>query len=288
MKKLIVVLGQTASGKSELAVRLAKKFSGEVVSADSRQIYKGLNIGTGKISKEKMRGVPHYLLSIASPKKIFTVTQYRKLALKAINKIFKKNKIPILCGGTAFYIKAIIDGIVIPGVKPDWRLRINLNRLNVEELFKKLEKLDPRRAETIDKDNPRRLIRALEIVMKTKKPVPDLKKNPLLYPILILGIKISKKELEKKIGRRVEKMFRLGLEKEAKIFHLPIIGYQEWKDYFDGEINKERVKNLIKIHTRQFAKRQMTWWKKDKRISWVKNYREAEKSTKQFLQKIAD
>ena len=128
-KKLIVILGPTASGKSELAVRLAKKFNGEIVSADSRQVYKGMDIGTGKITKKEMQGIPHYLLDVASPKRRFTVVQYRKLALKAINKILKKVHVPFLCGGTGFYIQAVVDGIVIPEVRPDWRLRSDLNQL---------------------------------------------------------------------------------------------------------------------------------------------------------------
>ena len=188
-KKLIVVLGPTASGKSELAVKLARKFNGEVVSVDSRQVYKGMDIGTGKVTKQEMAGVPHHLLDIASPKTRFNVSQYRKLALKAINKIFKKNKTPILCGGTGFYIQAVIDGILIPAVKPDWRLRDKLEKRGTKELFDLLKKLDPRRAKAIDKKNRRRLIRALEIVIKTKKPVPLLKKDPIPYPVLIIGVK---------------------------------------------------------------------------------------------------
>src|SRR4030042_2753357 len=120
--KLIVILGPTASGKSDLAVKLAKKFGGEIISADSRQVYKGMDIGTGKITKKEMRGVPHYCLDIASPKTQFTVAQYREIALRAIDKIYKRNKIPILCGGTGFYIQAVVEGLIIPRVKPDWKL----------------------------------------------------------------------------------------------------------------------------------------------------------------------
>ncbi len=121
--KLIVILGPTASGKSELAIKVAKKFNGEIICADSRQIYKGMDIGTGKVTKKEMKGIPHYLLDVASPERRFSVSQFRKLALEAINKIFKKGKIPILCGGTGFYIQAVVDGITIPEVRPDWRLR---------------------------------------------------------------------------------------------------------------------------------------------------------------------
>lgn len=278
--KLIVIVGPTGAGKSKLAVKLAKKFLGEVISADSRQVYKGSDIGTGKITKKEMEGVPHHLLSVASPKRKFTVSQYRKLALTAIKKIFQKNKIPILCGGTAFYIRAVIDGIIIPEVKPDWNLRKKLEKKSLKELFQTLKKLDRQRAKTIDRFNPRRLIRALEIVLKTKKPIPVFKKNSLPYPVLILGIKISKKELEKRVAKRVEKMIKLGLEKEARKFSLPIIGYQEW--------SSPNPRDLIIQHTLQFAKRQMTWWKKEKRIRWIKSYRQAENLAEQFLQNIAD
>ncbi len=279
LKRLIVVLGPTGSGKSNLAVKLAKKFNGEVISADSRQIYKGMDIGTGKITKKEMEGIPHHLIDVVSPKRRFTVTQYRNLALRAINKIFKKEKLPILCGGTGFYIQSVIDGITIPEVKPDQLLRFNLNKLNIKELFRKLKKIDPERAKIIDRNNPRRLIRAIEIVMKTGKPIPELKKNPLPYPVLMVGLRLPKNELKARIGQRVEKMIKLGLEKEARKFLVPIIGYQEW--------SLPNPKDLIIQHTIQYAKRQMTWFKKDKRIIWLKTQKEAKKLTKKFLQNIS-
>lgn len=288
-QKIIVILGPTASGKSQLAVRLAQRFNGEVISADSRQVYRDLDIGTGKITKKEMRSIPHYLLNVVSPQKRFTVVQYRKLALQTINKIFQKGKVPILCGGTGFYIQAVVDGIIIPEVKPDWQLRKKLERKTLAELFKMLKKLDPKRAKIIDRKNPRRVIRAIEIVLKTKKPVPPFEKQPLPYPVLMMGIK--KQKLGKAINQRVEKMFELGLEKEVKnlvkkygwILPLQTIGYQEWQDYFEGKIDKKTLKELINLHTRQYAKRQMTWFKKDKRIHWVRNYQAAEKLVTELL-----
>lgn len=290
VKKLIVILGPTASGKSEIAVKLAKKFNGQIISVDSRQIYQGMDIGTGKITKKGMQGIPHYLLDVALPKRRFTVVQYRKLAREAINKILRKKKVPILCGGTGFYIQAVIDGIIIPEVKPDYMLRLSLDKLEIEDLFKKLKKLDPKRARTIDKRNKRRLIRALEIVIKTKKPVPSLKKNPLPYPVLMIGVKT---ETKNKIAERVNKMLKHELEKEVKnlvkkygwVTILQTIGYQEWKEYFDRKISKNEVRNLIVLHTKQYAKRQMTWFKRNKRIKWIKGYKEAVKLTKEFLEK---
>ena len=156
--KLIVILGPTASGKTDLSVKLAKKYNGEVVSADSRQVYKGLDIGSGKITEKEMCGVPHWLLDVANPKARFTVSQYQKLALKAIKNIQKKNKLPILVGGTGFYIQSIVDGIIIPEVKPDWKLRKKLEKLTYEELFEKLKKIDPKRAESIEEIFPGRFL----------------------------------------------------------------------------------------------------------------------------------
>jgi len=236
VKKLIVILGPTASGKSGLAIKLAKKFKGEVISADSRQVYKGMDIGAGKITKKEMQGVPHHLLDVASPKTRFTVTQYRKLAIRAIDKIFKKNKIPIICGGTGFYIQALIDGLVIPEVAPDWKLRKKLEKKSTEELCEILKKLDPRRARTIDKKNPRRLIRAVEIVMKTGKPVPLPRLRPLgfggqAYPVLIIGIKKSREELKKLIKKRLLKRLKIGMVAEVKKLHKAGISWKRLEEF---------------------------------------------------------
>ena len=162
-----MVLGPTASGKSDLAVRLAKTFNGEVVSADSRQVYRGMNIGTGKITKKEMRGIPHHLLSVASPKKTFDVVQWKEKADKAIADIIQRGKMPIICGGTGLYIKALVENVAYPDVPPDWKLRKTLERKTTHQLFATLQKLDPLRAQTIDPRNPRRLIRAIEIVKHT-------------------------------------------------------------------------------------------------------------------------
>ena len=336
LKKLIVILGPTASGKSELAIKLAKKlapyqtedsgagFNGEIISADSRQVYKGMDIGTGKVTpdtnpalyvasnyfsmprerdstgqaKKKdiftYKGIPHYCIDVASPKRRFTVVQYRKLALKAINKIHKKGKIPILCGGTGFYIQAVVDGIVIPEVPPDWKLRKKLEKKLVEELYKILKKLDPKRAKTIEKKNKRRLIRALEIVIKTKKPVPGLKKNPLPYPVLMLGIKKEKKELKKLIKKRFLKWLKIGLIAEVKKLRKLGLSWKKIEDfgihyrviarYLQNKINYEGMIEKSIIELQNYAKRQITWFKRDKRIHWVKNYNKAEKIIKKFLE----
>jgi len=293
LQKLIVILGPTASGKTELAIKLAKKFGGEIVSADSRQVYRGMDIGTGKVTKKERQGIPHYLLDVASPKRKFTVAQYRKLASKTINKILKKEKIPFLVGGTGFYIQAVADGIVITEVKPDWKLRKELEKKSVVELYKILKKLDPRRAKTIERKNPRRLIRAIEIVMKTKRPVPPLKFQPLPYPVLMIGIKRDKKELQNLIKKRFFKWLRQGLIKE--VVNLKKLGlswkriedfgihYRAIARYLQNKIgDKEMIENSIR-EIQNYAKRQITWFKRDKRIHWIKNQNEAERLIINFL-----
>jgi tRNA dimethylallyltransferase len=291
--KLIVIVGPNASGKSELAVKLAKKFNGEVVSADSRQVYKGLDIGSGKISKKEMMGIPHHLLSVASPRSVFTVTRYRKLALSAIKKIQRAGKLPILCGGTGFYVQAVIDGIVIPQVKPNWALRNELEKLTVNELLAMLKKIDPARAKTIESKNPRRLIRAIEIVKTTKKPVPELKKQPLPYPILILGMKRNGAELKKLIAKRTKKRLKAGMVAEVRRLKnsglswkkLESFGleYRAVTHFLQKKITREQMAESIKKEDWQYAKRQMTWFLRDRRVRWIKNQRQAALCVNKYL-----
>ena len=296
LNKIVVILGPTASGKTGLSIKLAKKFNGEIISADSRQVYKKMDIGTGKVTKREMENIPHYLLDVVSPKTRFTVSQYKTKAKKIIKDIQKRNKLPFLVGGTGFYIEAVIDGIVIPPVKPDWKLRKKLEKKSLEKLFKQLKQLDPERAKTIEKKNKRRLIRALEIVIKTKKPVPSLKKEPIDSDVLILGIKKPKKELEKLIEKRLYKRLRQGMIAEIKKLHNPLAGGGvSWKRleefgleyryialYLQNKVTKEEMIEKLQKEIEHYAKRQMTWFKRDKRIKWVKDYKQAEKLVKFF------
>lgn len=311
-KKIIAVFGPTSSGKSELAVKLAKKFNGEIISVDSRQVYRGMDIGTGKVPRDKnchnkiyyYKGIPHYLIDVASAKRRFTVSQYKKLAQKAIKQILKKNKIPILCGGTGFYLQAVIDGITIPEVKPNRELRKKLEKESTEKLFLKLKKVDPKRAQKIDKKNKRRLIRALEIVEQTKKPVPFLKKEPLKYPVLALGIKKDKEELKKLIKKRLLIRLDQGMVKEVKKLRQQGISWKKLEDfgleyrfislYLQRKISYNEMINRIQKESEHYAKRQITWFTRQKFVqqknfpretAWIRNYQEAEKITKNFLKK---
>ncbi len=295
MKKLVVILGPTAAGKTDLSIALAKKFKGEVVSADSRQVYKGMDIGTGKITKKEMQGVPHYLLDVASPKRKFTIAQFKKRALRAIRKIQRRGKIPFLVGGTAFYIQTIIDGIKIPKVKPDWKLRKRLEKKTPQQLFSLLQKKDPRRAKDIDRHNKRRLIRALEIVHKTRRPVPLIEKSPPQWSVLVLGVKRGPEELKKRIKKRLKRELRKGVTAEIKRLRgsglswkrLESFGleYRWIAKYLQEKISREEMEERLQKDIEHFAKRQMTWFKKEKRIHWVRNQKEAEELVKEFLRR---
>jgi tRNA dimethylallyltransferase len=290
--KIVVLLGPTASGKSDLAVKLAKKFNGEVISADSRQVYKGMDVGTGKIKKEEMQKIPHHLLDVISPKRRFSVSQYKKLAEKEIQKILKKEKLPIICGGTAFYIKALVDGIIIPEVSPDWNLRKILEKKTTETLYQKLLKLDSTRAKKIDKNNKRRLIRALEIIEKTKNKIPKTK-TFLLYNPLFLGIKIDQEKLNRKIDKRLKKRLSQKMIEEVKKLRRSGVSFKRLEEfgleykwvalYLQKKFTYEEAIESLSTDIKKFSKRQMVWWKHDKRISWIENYKQAEKITKDFL-----
>jgi tRNA dimethylallyltransferase len=287
MNKLLVILGPTASGKSELAIKIAKLFNGEIVSADSRQIYKEMNIGTAKPIKDNL----HHLLDLISPDKYFSAAQYKELAYKTIKDIQNRGKLPILCGGTGLYISSVIENWQFPKAPPQKRLRKELEKKSTEQLFKIYQKIDPDGAKFIDKKNKRRLIRAIEVCKANNKPFSQQRKsNKPLFDTLIIGIKLPKEKLKKRIALRIKKMMKMGLETEVKILvkkygwipSLQTIGYQEWKQYFDNK-NKKEVQDLIELHTIQYSKRQMTWFKKIKNINWINNQEEAIRLTKLFL-----
>lgn len=291
-QKLIVILGPTSSGKSDLAVKIAKKFNGTIISADSRQVYTGMDIGTGKITKKEMQGIPHYLLDIASPKRRFSVAQYQKKTLEAINKIYKKGKVPILCGGTGFYIQAIVDNLIIPKVKPDLKLRARLEKFSTGKLFEQLKEVDSKRAKNIDKHNRRRLIRALEIVIKTNKPIPSLKTKSE-FNVLMIGIKKSQKELQKLIKKRLLKRLQDGMVKEVKSLCKAGLSWRRLEEfgleyrwvayYLQKKISYQEMVKTLQKKIEQYAKRQITWFKRDKRIRWIKKKSEAINLTHDFL-----
>ena len=300
---IIAVVGPTASGKSELAVQLAKKYHGEIISADSRQVYRGMDIGTGKI-EGKWRGsqyfyktIPHYGIDIVSPRSQYSVAKFQNYAKKAITEILARKKIPIICGGTGHWVDAVLFDQNLPTVKPNMELRKKLEKLSTAELFNKLKKLDPRRAENIDAKNPRRLIRALEIVMSTGKPVPT-SNTETKYNVLWLGITHNKEALEKRIDKRLDERLKLGMLKEIKTLHKNGISWKRLEEFgleykfiaqfLQQKLSEVEMHSLLSTAIKQYAKRQMTWFKRNKDIHWIKNFSEASKlisklKTSQFL-----
>ena len=274
---IVVVLGPTASGKSDLAVALAKHLNGEVVSADSRQVYKGLDIGTGKITKKEMKGVTHHLLDVIDPKNVFTVDDFRIQATRVIDDILARGKMPILCGGTGFYIQSIVDGITVPNVPTNKKLRKELSKLSVEALLTKLKKIDPARTKTVDTKNKVRLIRAIEIAEALGK-VPKLKPNPK-YDCLQIGIRFSDEKTRERIALRLEKRIKAGMIQEAERLHQKGLSWKRMEElgleyrslalYLQKKISRQEMIDQLNISIRQYAKRQMVWFKRDERIIWV-------------------
>lgn len=275
--KIVVIVGPTSSGKSDLAVRLAKKWGGEVISADSRQVYRGMDIGTGKITKKEMRGVPHHLLNVVSPKRKYTVAHYKNDTRLALKEILRRKKLPIICGGTGFYISALVDDLVLPDVRPDMKLRKRLEKKTAFELFTLLKKLDSRRAKTIDAKNPQRLIRAIEIARALGK-IPAIRKYASYDPLFI-GIVVPKATLRMRIHKRLLARIRAGMLGEVKSLHQSRVSWKRMEElgleyrycsrYLRGAIDKKTLLLTLETMITKYAKRQMTWWKRDKRIHWI-------------------
>lgn len=264
-KKVLVIVGQTATGKSALAVSIAQKIDGEIISADSRQVYKGLDIGTGKLTKSEMGGIPHHLIDVADPHNTFTVTEFKKLAEEKIADILTRNKTPIICGGTGFYIDAVTKGILFPEVHPDMLLRTNLEQKTLAELATILANIDPERMVTIDTKNKVRLIRAIEIATALGK-VPPLVVQESPYEFIKIGLFLPILALQAKVQARVENMFEDGLLQEIRTLKKQGISDQKLKS-FGFEYYNPTPEN-VGVETIKYAKRQMTWFKRDKDITW--------------------
>ena len=283
-KKIIVILGQTATSKSDLAIKIARKVNGEIISADSRQVYKRLDIGTGKITQKEMRGVPHHLLNVVNPRKKFTVAEYKKLADEKIVEIISRGKVPIICGGTGFYIDAITRGIIFPEVPPNNKLRKVLEKKTALELFKILQKLDKIRAKDIkeknEQNNKIRLIRAIEIA-KTIGKTPKITEETPPYKFIKIGLYLPTPILKKKVEKRVRKMFQAGLLKEIKKLKKTGISEKRLKEFgfeYDNPTEEKVISETIK-----YAKRQMTWFKRDLEIKW---FNPSSKDFKKDLKRI--
>jgi len=306
--KIIVIVGPTASGKSDLAIQLARKFSAkggpasgwngaEIVSADSRQVYREMDIGTGKVTKTEQKLAKHHLIDIRDPNHNYTAANYKRDAIRAIKEILSAGKLPILAGGTGLYIQTVIENLNIPNVKPNPKLRKKLEnylaKKGLAALFQKLIALDPEAAYIVDDKNPRRVIRALEVAMTTGRPFSSQRtKGRPMFQTLEIGIALPNEILRRRINKRVDKMIKQELVKEvsdlikkygAAMQAFDAIGYREIIRYLKKELTLKEAAELIKTNTWRYAKRQMTWFKKDKKVRWIKNRKEAEGLTRGFL-----
>lgn len=270
LPKIIVVCGPTATGKSDKAVSLAIEKNGEIISADSRQVYKGLDIGSGKITKKETRQVPHYMLDVASPLRTYSVAQFQKKATKAIANILKRNKTPILCGGTGFYIDALIYGTNFPQVKSNPTLRKKLSEKTSEELFTLLREQDPERAKEIDRHNKVRLIRALEIIENLGK-VPMVTKE-CKYDVEWVYLDFPDEILKERIHKRLLKRMKQGMVQEASKLHKEGLSFKRMESLgleyrylallLQNKISKKEFLEQLESAIWHYAKRQRTWFKK--------------------------
>ena len=282
MPPLVAIVGPTSSGKTSFSISLAKsiKKSGiitEIVSADSRQVYKGLNLLSGKVTKKEMAGIPHHMLDVANPKRVYSVVEFKKDAEKIIDEIHARGHLPILVGGTGFYVDAVTKGIILPEVKANPTLRKSLSRLSVDKLFAKLQNIDPERAEGIDKHNSVRLIRAIEIATALGK-VPKVQAKPK-YKVTTFGIDLPDKELKKNIHTRLLARIKAGMLREAKKLHDAGLSYKRMEElglecryaslYLQKKITKEQLLNELETAIWHYAKRQRTWFKRDDLLNIV-------------------
>ena len=281
--KIVIIGGPTASGKSDIAVRAAKLIGGEIISCDSMQIYKGMDIGTAKVTAEEMRGVPHYMIDIVDPKREYSAFNFVQEAEKLIADINLRGKIPIIVGGTGLYVESLIyplSFIVEKDDKVRERLYEEYERLGAQAMYEKLKRVDPEDAEKIHPNNVKRLLRALEIYElsgKTKSKCAERVPNEA-YDIGLFIVNPTREEIYARIDARVDKMFASGIEGEVKNLldggvhwdcqSMQAIGYKEFKPYFEGTASLDEVKEAIKRNTRHYAKRQITWFKRYKEGLW--------------------
>ncbi len=312
LPKLIAVVGPTASGKSAVGLALARAFDGEVICADSRTIYRGLDIGTAKPTGERqlggglkemmaekpllVEGIPHWGIDIVDPDRAFSVAEYQAYADQTIAGILKRGHVPIVVGGTGLYIRALVDRPNFTEVPPNESLRFELATKSNAELLEEIAERDPDTAATIDENNRRRLERAIEILRATGKTLAETQKfDTPRYDALQIGIEIDREALYARIDERVDGMIAGGLVDEVRELRnkygnnataMTGIGYGQISDFFDGKVKLRDAVTRIKFDTHHYAKRQLTWFKRDLRIIWVNNAKQALELTKTFLRSV--
>lgn len=306
LPKIVVICGPTASGKTEWGLRLAKKYNGEIISADSRQIYKKMDIGTAKAKGEWRRqgprkmyfvdDVPHCLIDFLDPGERFTVAEFRDKAIECVKVISLNGHLPFIVGGTGLYIDSVVNNFNIPRVPPNSKLRKSLEEKSADELLTWLKRLDAEAAEKIDPRNKRRLIRALEVcILSGESFSSQRQKGKSMFDVLQIGIALPRQVLYDNIDKRIDGQFKAGLLEEIEallkqkygweLSSMSGIGYRQFKDYFAGKIDLETAVAQLKKDTRGYAKRQLTWFKRNKNIRWAETLSEADKLLADFLKK---
>ena len=299
--KVIVICGPTASGKTSLSIELAKRIKGEIISCDSMQIYKDMNIGTAKVTKEEMQGIKHYLVDFVLPDQRYSVADYKKDATKAIQEVLSKEKVPIIVGGTGLYVDSLIYNIDYPEIKTDLEYRKKLEKVadeeGLEKLYEMAKKIDERATLAISSNDRKRIIRILEIYHSTGKTKTEQeiesRKNEVPYNYLVFAINMDKEKLHERINKRVDIMIKDGLIEEVKGLlekykQFPTamqgLGYKEVVEYINGSISKQEMIDKIKNDTRKYAKRQLTWFRKNKQTIWLNGLDELQNNLKIILE----
>lgn len=299
--KVIVICGPTASGKTGLSIELAKKINGEIISCDSMQIYKDMTIGTAKPTPEEMQGIPHYLIDFVSPDERYSVADFQKDAEKAIAEILKKGKVPIVVGGTGLYVDTLIYHIQYPEIKTDFDYRQKLEDMiekqGLEVAYQKAMQIDSEATMKISNNDKKRIMRILEIYHQTGKTKTKLeeesRKEEPPYQYLVYAIEMDREKLYDRINQRVDIMIEQGLIEEVqnlikKYNYFPTsmqgLGYKEVVSYFQGNMTKEEMINVLKQETRRYAKRQLTWFRKNKEINWIDGLIPKEKNIQKILE----
>ena len=284
--KVIVICGPTASGKTALSIELAKKINGEIISSDSMQIYKDMDIGTAKPTKQEMQEIKHYLLDFVEPDQRYSVAQFKKDAEKAIEEILAKNKVPIIVGGTGLYVDSLIYGIEYQEIELDKKYREELEekaqKEGLETLYEQAQKIDPQAMEKISVNDKKRILRILEIYHSTGKTKTqqeiESRKNEVKYDYKVFALNMEREKLYERINKRVDIMIEQGLIHEvenlcSKYTEFPTamqgLGYKEVVEYLQGKISEQEMIEKIKMETRRYAKRQLTWFRKNKQTIWL-------------------
>ena len=302
--KVVVIVGPTASGKTALSIEFAKRIGGEIISSDSMQIYKDMNIGTAKVTKEEMQGIKHYLIDFVPPNQRYTVSDFKKDATRAIKEILREAKIPIVVGGTGLYVNSLIYGIEYQDMQFDEEYRNKLMKIaeteeGLNNLWEQAQKIDPESMKKISKKDKKRIVRVLEIYKATGKTKTEQeilsRKKEIEYDFKIFGISMDREQLYERINKRVDIMINQGLEKEVrnlleKYSEFPTamqgLGYKEVVEYFNGILTRGEMIDKIKQESRRYAKRQLTWFRRNKEIIWLDANEEMEKNIKTILERL--